>query len=386
MNYIVGTGNFGIIIRAFLDANNIKISGYVELNPISISESHDNLPIVSLSKVVDVDTLYIGSNRYNHLWIQENLCQDFHTEFADIYINPDSLEEMDFPKTLTWSREKTEDEIRNYFMIRNFFNKGKNPTGSSVELNSLDVVVTERCTLKCLDCSNLMQYYEKPQNSEVQSLVNSLDKLLDASYINALRIIGGEPLINRSTSMLINHIFNKWRSRFNSIEIYTNGTILPDQKLIEACIDNPVTFYISDYGYNSKRINEVVDLLEKNGIRSAIESNLIWQDCGRILPYSDKNIDYKYANCCVAKTFSLLNEYLYSCPFSANFHNLNKNEERTDRDCIFIPTKSKLDLIDHINRVQMDSSPLSACYYCNGRDYSVKTIEVAQQTKKILKR
>ena len=32
----------------------------------------------------------------------------------------------------------------------------------------MDVVITERCSLKCKDCANLMQYYEKPQNSDLE--------------------------------------------------------------------------------------------------------------------------------------------------------------------------------------------------------------------------
>ncbi len=34
--------------------------------------------------------------------------------------------------------------------------------------------------------------------------------------------------------------------------------------------------------------------------------------------------------------------------------------------------------------MQLDESPLTACYYCKGRDYSTELVEVAKQTKKIL--
>ena len=32
-----------------------------------------------------------------------------------------------------------------------------------LNLKAMDIVVTERCSMKCRDCSNLMQYYVKPQ-------------------------------------------------------------------------------------------------------------------------------------------------------------------------------------------------------------------------------
>ena len=39
-----------------------------------------------------------------------------------------------------------------------------------LNLKTIDIQVTERCSLKCKDCSNLMQYYERPQNSEINVL------------------------------------------------------------------------------------------------------------------------------------------------------------------------------------------------------------------------
>ena len=33
---------------------------------------------------------------------------------------------------------------------------------SPLVIRSVDVVITEKCTLKCKDCANLMQYYQNP--------------------------------------------------------------------------------------------------------------------------------------------------------------------------------------------------------------------------------
>ena len=386
MNYVIGTGNFGIIVKTFLEQNNIKISGFIELNPNSQLSSHDNIPIISIDNIRTIDNIYIGTNRFNHKWIQDNVCKNLWVKYPDEYLKPEVINKINFSNNLKWSKEKIEDEIRNYFMIRKFFNGNNLSETGSLILNSLDVVVTERCTLKCVNCSNLMQYYEKPNNSEEESLINNLDKILDTTFVNSLRFIGGEPLINRSLGKVIKRTCEKWSNKVKSVEIYTNGTILPSEELIKACLNNPVTFYISDYGDKSKKLDEVLKLLNNHKIRSAVESNLTWQDCGRVLPYDKNNIDFKYANCCVSKTFSLLNNYLYSCPFSANFHNLYEGEEKTNRDSIFIPDKSKSELLNLIRKIQVEDSPLSACYYCNGRDYSVGTVKVAEQTREILKR
>ena len=36
-----------------------------------------------------------------------------------------------------------------------------------VAFRSIELIVTERCSLKCKDCSNLMQYYQNPENEEM---------------------------------------------------------------------------------------------------------------------------------------------------------------------------------------------------------------------------
>lgn len=54
-------------------------------------------------------------------------------------------------------------------------------------LRSVDLQITERCSMKCQDCSNLMQYYEKPVNISTRDLANDLDKLL-ASLDNLLKL------------------------------------------------------------------------------------------------------------------------------------------------------------------------------------------------------
>ena len=45
-------------------------------------------------------------------------------------------------------------------------------TGNKLIVKSIDVQITEKCSLKCKDCCNLMQYYERPQDSNLEILFN----------------------------------------------------------------------------------------------------------------------------------------------------------------------------------------------------------------------
>ena len=79
---------------------------------------------------------------------------------------------LDGSKT-TWSQDrcKVQLDLYNYAII-SYQDKEK------LFIQSLDLVLTEKCSLKCKDCSNLMQFYAKPVDEDFNQLVESLDKFM----------------------------------------------------------------------------------------------------------------------------------------------------------------------------------------------------------------
>ena len=47
-----------------------------------------------------------------------------------------------------------------------------------LNIKTIDIQVTEKCSLKCKDCSNLMQYYKRPQDSNIDILFKSVEKFI----------------------------------------------------------------------------------------------------------------------------------------------------------------------------------------------------------------
>jgi hypothetical protein len=232
-----------------------------------------------------------------------------------------------------------------------------------------------------------MQYYTHPQNSNIQEIISSITKILSNVRVKAIRLIGGEPLISKDLPEIIDFISNKYDDRYDAIQIYTNATIVPNNKLLNAAkASGRTSFYISDYKDLSRHKAEVVDLLKKHSIRFALESQLTWQDCGNIHPYDNTQINYKYSNCCVNKAFSIIGTKLYSCPFSANFHNIYAGESCSTRDCIELNEINDTEFKVAICDLLMNQTPLSACYFCKGRDYTVTEVPAAVQTREILTR
>ena len=46
-------------------------------------------------------------------------------------------------------------------------------------MTNVDFVITEACSMKCVSCSNLMQYYERPKNSNEEEMFKSIDRLME---------------------------------------------------------------------------------------------------------------------------------------------------------------------------------------------------------------
>ena len=74
-----------------------------------------------------------------------------------------------------------------------------------------------------------------------------------------------------------------------------------------------------------KRINPIRGNKKENIAFTTFRCNT-WQDCGRIIPFSNKSekqLEHQFTNCCNSDLISLLHGKLYRCPFSANGVNLN---------------------------------------------------------------
>ena len=68
----------------------------------------------------------------------------------------------------------------------------------------LEVFITERCTLRCRDCSHLIPEYKAPKNYEMKEIINVLENVLKVvDKISDLIILGGEPVLHMELYKLI---------------------------------------------------------------------------------------------------------------------------------------------------------------------------------------
>ena len=246
-------------------------------------------------------------------------------------------------------------------------------------LKSIDIIITERCSLKCKDCSNLMQYYLNPINvlykeifHDFQILINNVD------HIYEVRLIGGEPFMNKDIYKIIEEISKN--EKLSRIVVYTNATIPLKHEYIEILKNNKVVFSVTTYGELSKNTKKVIDFLKKNKIPYRDHPPENWTDCGVIYDFKRKKSEMKqlFDACCGKNLLTVTNGKLYRCPFVANAERLNAIPKNSQNSVNVKDSRKKIKKYT----TQIDYIP--ACNYCMGRSYDAPKIKPAVQTKKPL--
>ena len=237
-----------------------------------------------------------------------------------------------------------------------------------IYMRSIDIMITERCSLKCESCCNLMQYYKAPKNTDEINILDSLSIISqNVDEISEFRIIGGEPLMNRQWSLIVKSIAEKFPDK--QIFIYTNGTIAPkDEKLIELKNKN-VNFIITSYGHLSKNLNSLENQLNKHSLNYVTTPAEHWVDCSSVRHHKRSAADLKevFKQCCVKYIYTLLNGKLYRCPFIANAANL---KAIPDNPSNYVDLFSKSENVkNQIKKLVKVAKFFPGCDFCDGRPY-----------------
>jgi organic radical activating enzyme len=256
-------------------------------------------------------------------------------------------------------------------------------------LRNVDIIITERCSLKCKDCSNLMQYYKKPQNCNLEEVLRTIEVF--CSYMDEVfefRVIGGEPFMNKDFHLVVNKLIDE--SKVRKIAIYTNGTILPSEAQMSCLQNNKVLLCITDYGDLSRKLNELTQELQKKGIVYYVYKDRGWTSCSTVTRYErtiEQNEDV-FKKCCAKNLATLSDGKLYRCPFAANASRLKATPDYIgDYINILEMPLNAIDFIDIKNRIRsflIEKTKLETCDYCNGRPYGAPEITPAIQVDKPL--
>lgn len=274
-----------------------------------------------------------------------------------------------------------EELYQNYLFYRNdLCNLNK------LNLFSLDLVVTEKCSLRCKQCSNLMQYYENPSNIDIEKLEKSLERLLKkVDCIGELRILGGEPFMNPNFYKIIDYYAEN--PKIMKIGIYTNATIFPSITKLNSLKKEKTIMYLSDYGDLSQKLQNWIIFCEENHITYHINRMERWHDCGKL---QKRNYTYDkckeiYNICECNNLFTLLHGRLYNCPYAANAINLGALvKEEAEKDYLSFDRMDIEYTKEEIRAFLFERETLFSCNYCSGRSYKNGSVPPYEQIKEPL--
>jgi len=379
--FVFGTGNFGKLVLHGLLGKAIHVQGFIDLNPNNVGSMISGIPVIDTLSIPEGSHVVLASNRNNIPFLKKILDKSKASSFDNCDFLFDNFDCVGVDTD--WSIEKCKEEI-DLFMF-SILDQNSGGKADNLRIKSLDVVFTEKCTLKCVDCSNLMQYYKEPKNTEHLVLLESINTFMrHVDYVHELRIIGGEPFVYRDIDKVMELLLGY--DNFGKIVIYTNGTVVPRENVLALSVDSRVSFLISDYGAAlSNRSKQLASVLEERKVKYIRERIISWHDCAAI-DKKNRSSDETYevfSNCCSNDTLSLLHGKVYGCPFSAHADNLGAIPKFED-DVVDLQAADSKSISNKLKLMVSGTQYFGACLFCNGRDYTVPTVPAAVQTKTAL--
>jgi len=286
------------------------------------------------------------------------------------------------------------------FFLKSYFQK--RVLKGKVDIPYLELVLTTKCTMRCVSCNNLMQYFQ-PTNqyaATLDGLKNALEALFErVDSVQRLRIIGGEPLLFQPLPELVE--FLNQQKQIKTFTLVSNGTIDFSTELLKALSKakklRKIT--ISDYSLSPNlKLNlqhkSIFTNLKKYKIAYSLDSSgadAKWSDPGKIYKRGRSKKDIiKNFIACKMPCVSLMSAEGVRADEGKFLKNASKG-------AVFVcPVASSLSRLKGLGEFKGDFINLEdkkerffsfyaqdffkACDYCHDMDAPKKAINVAVQT------
>lgn len=118
------------------------------------------------------------------------------------------------------------------------------------------ISLTENCTLKCRNCAHACYNVRAPgRELSLEDACESADYFFShVDYTNEFTLIGGEPFLYQQLDKVIDYIGSKYRDKISDFTITSNGTIVPQNEILKACVRHNIRIHISDYSKTLERL------------------------------------------------------------------------------------------------------------------------------------
>lgn len=238
-----------------------------------------------------------------------------------IVVATSSVAYMDIAKQLNSIGLK---ENRDFCRLKDFMAEWYWKNRHQVCLSQTFSSVTSRCTFRCKYCNLLVPYFKEEEHYDYdeKDILRDFEAYFRVvDYVASWSIMGGEPLLNRHLSKIIESVYKKFGERIGYIQVISNGSLIPDKELLNVMKECKVRMRLSDYTHAlpyEKRLSEVKQCLEDNGIPYDMSIYDQWRDVGTntsdIPEFSGSGADTaKHMRLCAVGCHQLNDEKFYFC-------------------------------------------------------------------------
>ncbi|MBU1052811.1 MAG: radical SAM protein [Proteobacteria bacterium] len=266
---------------------------------------------------------------------------------------------------------------RDFFTAYSYFKKNK------IVLPNLEFIITTVCSLKCKHCIAQVPYLNEYKSyimpfKEVRKNIDNVFKAID--YIGIFHLTTGEVLLHPELDKIIEYISENYRDKYNELTFVTNGTLLPDEKLLKALQKHIGSIQISHYVHPDilkfLKVDNLRSLFNEYGIKHFFNSfatgaqEVRWNDIGDLsLPKnrSERENEELYLNCSMRMYKCMFADKIYPCTascsvYTGGINELSPGKERVD---YVKTTDNPIDIVKFFLQATTYDQP-HICGYCNG--------------------
>ncbi len=378
---IFGAGIVGEVVLFSLRENGFEPVNFVDNNTDKVGSKVNGITVVGLNELINTNKQFcfiVAISLHKEIEIQLN-----ESGFTKVYDSVPLVKDFDISKyTFTRSIQEVQGYIGSYLRHR----KQQTVTPEKVKLLEICWLITQKCSLKCNGCANLMHYFKNPLNFSAEQNIKDLSDILNSvDAIERVSVTGGEAFMHPELEKILEWVIAQ--DKVNNVTIFTNCTILPSERVLTLLKNPKMYISLSNYGEASCKFQEWNELMIKNEINFNVVKERIWKDFGDLKPRNrteEQNAEL-FKKCIYDGSYSLMNGKIHFCARGASGTEMcafpSSEEDYVDVrkfDGDYIALRKTI--INYANRKKAPT----ACEHCDGKTYSSMHIPVAQQLVKPL--
>ncbi len=153
-------------------------------------------------------------------------------------------------------------EHKNYFMFEEFLSVYHVYKYDKVFMSTISFLPSTACNLKCKHCLNFNPYAHKFYVREYDKLIKDIDLFFNKiDRVMIFHLSGGEPMMFPRIADIITYIDNNYGDRIGIFRTVTNGTVVPNDNVLETMSKCNVELTVDDYREAVPKYNDNFDIL-----------------------------------------------------------------------------------------------------------------------------